>query len=45
MTLTLVKGRAQTGKLANLKTSGTAVTVVRNVVITEPAGSTTEQSI
>ena len=39
------KGQGTNRKLANLKTSGTAVTVVRNVVITEPAGSTTEQSI
>ena len=45
LTLTLVKGRAQTRKLASSKTNGTAVTVGRNVVITEPAGNTTEQSI
>ena len=45
LTLTLVKGKAKTRKLANPKTSGTAVTVVWNVVITKPAGNTTEQSI
>ena len=45
LTLTLVKGRVPTRRLANAKTSGTAVNVRRNVVIIEPAGNILEQSI
>ena len=45
LTLTLVKGRALTGRLANPTTCGTTVNVRRNVVIIGPAGSTSEPSI
>ena len=45
LTLTLVKGRAPTGRLEDPKTCGTAVNVRKNVVITGPAGSTSEPSI